>query len=101
MNKKTVINILILLILIAVIPLVIKLVQNQQIFRSRASQGTPGVVIFSGPNVSTQGNRTVLKLQENEEGSAEAKVNLIITSPLGPGSGQAATGSATQSGGLR
>lgn len=77
-SKKNLINVLILLILILAIPLGMKLVQNQQILKSRAVEAS---VTFSGPNVTTRNNKTILKL----DADGNAKVDLIITAPNAPG----------------
>lgn len=84
-SKKNIISALTLLILILAVPLGMQLIRQQQIIRSRALEGTPGIVTFSGPNVAVRNNKTILKLQVSEEGTSEAKVDLIITAPNAPG----------------
>lgn len=83
-SKKNIINTLVLLILILAIPLGLNLIRKQQTLKSRAVTGPTGV-IFSGPNVATRNNKTILKLQVNDAGVSEAKVDLIITAPNAPG----------------
>lgn len=84
-SKKNIISVLTLLILILAVPLGMQLIRQQQIIRSRALEGAPGTVTFSGPNVSTRNNKQVLKLTVSDEGTSEAKVDLIITAPNAPG----------------
>lgn len=77
-NKKNIIGLLVLLIILVAVPLTLRLMQQQQTLRSRATTGITGVT-FSGPNVKVKDNKTILKL--NDQG--EAVVDLVITSPLG------------------
>ena len=65
------------------VPIGIGLIQKQQVLKSKAVNGASGVT-FSGPNVTTRNNTTILKLQDNAGGGQDAKANLIITAPNPP-----------------
>lgn len=71
-NKKTIISLLILVILVLAIPLGVELVRRQQIFQSRA---TAEPIVFTGPNV---------KLKDGKWVATKPQISLEITSPLGP-----------------
>lgn len=77
-NRKNIISTLILLILIVGIPLGLQIIKKETILRSKA---VPGGVTFSGPNVTTRNNKTVLKL----DAEGNAKLDLTITAPNAPG----------------
>lgn len=83
MTKKNIITILILAILAAALPLGIKLVKEQQIFRSRALEGTAQIefVTEGDPNIVERAGRKVLKVNPNTN---TAKVGVKFTSPFGP-----------------
>ncbi len=75
-DKKNLINLLILLILILALPLGIKLIQNQQILKGRAA-GAEGLEFVEEPGVlEKRGNTFVLKDE------ALGKVKLKLTSPF-------------------
>lgn len=77
-NKKNLVSLLILLILILAIPLGINLVKTQQIIKSRA---TSDPIVFTGESVvDLPGGKKGFKL--NTEGKAIVKLEL--TSTLGP-----------------
>ncbi len=77
-NKKNLINLLILAILVVGLPVTTDLIKTSKIFNSRAVSDP---IVFSGPNVVTgANNQKVLKL--NEQG--KAIVDLELTSTLGP-----------------
>ncbi|TSC86838.1 MAG: putative peptidoglycan binding protein [Microgenomates group bacterium Gr01-1014_7] len=79
-NKKNLITVLILLILITGIPLGLQLIKKEQTLKSKAVEPPRGVT-FSGPNVATRNNRTILKL----DADGNARVDLVITAPNVPG----------------
>lgn len=81
-DKKNLINILVLAVLILAVPIGIALIQRQQTLRSQAVQAT--TVTFSGPNVSVNNGTTILKLQDNGNGGLQGKANLVITAPNPP-----------------
>lgn len=72
-NKKNVINLLILGILILGIPLGVNLVRTQQIIKSRAAVDP---ITFTGPNVRQKGNGAWV--------ATKPQIELQLTSPLGP-----------------
>ncbi|MBI2337639.1 hypothetical protein HYU95_00490 [Candidatus Daviesbacteria bacterium] len=71
-NKKALISLLILGVLVLALPLGVELVRRQQIFKSRAS-GEP--IVFTGPNVEKKGDKWV---------AFKPQITVEITSPLGP-----------------
>lgn len=75
-NRKTVISLLIIGILLLAIPLGLRLLQNQQIIKSRAAAGP---IIFQGINVSVQNARQVFRLDDQ----GTPTVGLTLTSPFG------------------
>lgn len=90
MTKKNIITILILAILLAALPLGIKLVREQQILRSRALEGTAQIefVTEGNPNIVERAGRKVLKVNPNTN---TARIGVKFTSPFGPapsGAGQ-------------
>lgn len=70
-RKKNLVNLLILGILILALPLGIKLIQQQQIIKSRAEIEP---ITFTGPNVEQRGSEWV---------ATKPQIQLKITSPLG------------------
>lgn len=81
-NRKNLIQLLLLAILIVAIPLAVKLVQTQQIFKSRAAFCTGANCIqFSGTGVNCPSVANCVTT--NPAGT----VDLNLTSPLGPPQG--------------
>lgn len=76
-NKKNLINILLLGILILAIPIGIILIRQQQIVKSRATNPS---VVPSGPNVVSRNGQYMAK--QLPDGSYT--ISLQLTSPLGP-----------------
>lgn len=72
-NKKNLINLLVLSILILAIPVGLRILQERQIIKSRA---VADPVVPTGKDVS--------KKQDGKWTSKQAKVTLELTSPLGP-----------------
>ncbi len=72
-NRKNLISVLLLGILILALPLGIRQLQMQQIIKSRAATDP---VVFTGPNVKQKGNGVWV--------ATKPKISLQITSPLGP-----------------
>jgi hypothetical protein len=76
-NKKNLINLLILLVVIVTLPFIGEAIKYSKIFSSRAAADP---IVFTGPNIVTVNNQRTLKL--NDQG--QAVVDLELTSPLGP-----------------
>lgn len=90
MNKKNIINLLILGILVLAIPLIIGLVRERQNLKSRAL--VPEVQ-FGGSSVRTIAGRQVLTL----DSSGRAVADLTLTSPFDNQGGPSPTGAASPS----
>lgn len=73
-NKKNLINLLVLGILILAVPLVVTLIRNQQIFKSRAGVDA---IVFSGNNVEQRNGKWIVL-------DPKQAISLQLTSPLGP-----------------
>ncbi len=71
---------IIIVILLFAIPLGLRLLQQQQILKSRAGGGGP--IIFQGVNVTNQNGKQVFRLDDQGQPS----VGLTLTSPFGEGS---------------
>lgn len=80
-TKKNLISLLILAIMIVAIPIGVKLIQNQQILKSRALAPS---IQFTGQGVTCNGKSCVTTQVDS---TGHATVDLEITSPLGPPSG--------------
>jgi len=76
MNKRNVITFLVIGILLLAIPLGLRLLQNQQTFRSKAASGP---ITFQGLNVRELNGRQVFKLDDQ----GQPTVGLTLTSPFG------------------
>ena len=76
-DKKNLINLLILLILVLALPLAIKLIQNQQILKGRATGADLEFVEEQGV-LEKRGSIFVLK------DAAQGKIKMKLNSPLGP-----------------
>lgn len=77
-NKKNIINLLILLILVLGLPLGVKLIREQQILKSRADVTGRVDFVEEAGILEKRGSIFVLTQQ------AQGKVKLTLTSPLGP-----------------
>lgn len=78
MDKKNLISLVILIIMVVTIPIGVYLVRQQQIINSRASASS---ITLTGSQLSVLPNgQPAIKL--NDKG--EAEVDLNLTSPLGP-----------------
>lgn len=75
-NRKNVITLVFILVLLLAIPFGLRLLQEQQILKSKAAGGP---ITFQGINVSTQNGRQVFRL--DDQGSPT--VGLTLTSPFG------------------
>lgn len=73
-NKKNIIALLVIGILFLSVPFAVKLVQEQQELRSKASGGD--VINFTGPGVQCQGNECT---------TTEATVNIELKAPAPTG----------------
>ncbi len=78
-NKKNLISLLVLGILILALPIGINLIRQQQILRSRADVDT---IVFTGTNIEKRNGKSIVL-------DPKQPISLQLTSPLGPpGSGQ-------------
>jgi len=77
-NKKNVFTFLVIGMLLLAIPLGLRLLQEQQILKSKAAAGP---ITFQGLNVSELNGRQVFKLDDQ----GQPTVGLTLTSPFGAG----------------
>lgn len=80
MDRKTLINLLMTLVVLAVLPLGVNLVRQQQILRSRAVEDP---IKFTGPNVEQRQSKWV---------ATKPQIALELSSPLGPPGGSGSGG---------
>ncbi|MBU1000743.1 hypothetical protein KKE78_05120 [Patescibacteria group bacterium] len=89
-NKKNLINLLVLGILILGIPLGVDLARTQQIIKSSA---TDDPIVFTGPNVRQKSDRTWV--------ATDPQIQIQLTSPLGlPDTGAASVSKTVQNSGV-
>lgn len=76
LNRKNIITFLVIGILLLAIPLGLRLLQSQQILKSKAA-ATP--ITFQGINVTNQNGKQVFRLDDQ----GQPTVGLTLTSPFG------------------